>query len=74
VSGPMDERVLALLAEYDLDDVATEVVLHGVVLDQAVLEALRRRARELGLRLRARPQPRPLSRTGRGRTPATVVP
>jgi hypothetical protein len=55
--GPMDQRVLALLAEYDLDDVPTEVVLHGLAVDEAVLAALRQRALELGLYLDAWPQP-----------------
>ncbi len=57
ISGRPDERLLALLAEYDLEDVPTGLILYGLLVEPSVLEGLRRRAQELGMQLDAWPVP-----------------
>jgi hypothetical protein len=57
ITGRMDAGMLALLAEYDVDDVPAEVTLHGLHLNEAVVRVLHDRAGALGLQLDASVQP-----------------
>jgi len=47
--GPLDTALLALVAEYDLQDLSATVALHGLTADAAVLHDLLDRARVLGV-------------------------
>ena len=47
--GRLDTALLALVAEYDLQDLSATVTLHGLTADEAVLHELLERARVLGV-------------------------
>jgi hypothetical protein len=47
--GPLGAQILALVDEYDLDDVPAQVVLCGLSADLATLEAIVDRANALGV-------------------------
>jgi hypothetical protein len=49
LSGVLDQSMLALIAEYDLGDVPVQVVLRGLVVDQATFDSLLDRAHVLGV-------------------------